>query len=224
MPATMLASNQSHVQQSGQRRVTVLLTGFGPFGTVERNPSEQIVGELDGARIDGHEVVGRILPLSAETTPEAVRTALEETSPVLALLLGVAPGRAALAAERVAVNVLDFAEPDNDGALPVDVPIEHDGPAAYFATLPLRAIVDAWHRAGIPGYLSDTAGTYLCNAALYTALHATADDPLPVGFVHVPSLPAEVAGRRPPEPSMPLETQIDGARIALEAAVGGLVA
>jgi pyroglutamyl-peptidase len=204
--------------------MTALVTGFGPFANVERNPSALIVGALDGTRIGAHEVAGRVLPVSAEETPRAVRTALAETDPALVLLLGVATGRAALAAERVAVNVFDFNEPDNDGALPVDVPIEVDGPAAYFATLPLRAIVDAWHRAGIPGYLSDTAGTYLCNAALYTALHATADDPLPVGFVHLPSLPAEVAERRPPQPSMPLETQVEGARIALEATVAALVA
>jgi pyroglutamyl-peptidase len=204
--------------------LTALVTGFGPFGKVERNPSESIVRELDGARIGGHDVVGRILPVSAESTPGAVRAALKETDPAVALLLGVAPGRAALAAERVAINVLDFEEPDNDGALPVDVPIEAAGPAAYLSTLPLRAVVETWQRAGIPGYLSYTAGTYLCNAALYTALHETADDPLPVGFVHLPSLPAEVAGRRPPEPSMPLETQIEGARIALEATVAALVA
>ena len=204
--------------------MTVLLTGFGAFANVERNPSELIVSALSGTRIGGHDVVGRVLPVSAEATPAAVRSALDETEPALAVLLGVAPGRAALAAERVAVNVLDFTEPDNDGALPVDVPIEHDGPAAYFATLPLRAILDAWHRAGIPGYLSDTAGTYLCNAALYTALHATADRALPVGFLHLPSLPTEVAGRVPPEPSMPLDTQIEGTRVAIEAIVAALVA
>lgn len=220
----MLASNQSHVQQFAESRLTALVTGFGRFAKVERNPSALIAGNLDGARIGGHEVAGRVLPVSAETTPGAVRDALAETEPEILLLLGVAPGRAALAAERVAVNVLDFEEPDNDGALPVDLPIEVDGPAAYLATLPLRAIVEAWHEAGIPGYLSNTAGTYLCNAAFYAALHATADAPLPVGFIHLPSLPAEVAGHRPPEPSMPLETQIAGVRIALEATVAALVA
>jgi pyroglutamyl-peptidase len=204
--------------------MTALVTGFGRFANVERNPSALIADTLDGTRIGGHDVAGRVLPVSAEATPRAVRTALAETEPDVVLLLGVAPRRAALAAERVAVNILDFDEPDNDGALPVDVPIELDGPAAYFATLPLRAIVEAWHEAGIPGYLSDTAGTYLCNAALYTALHATALEPLPVGFIHLPSLPAEVAEHRPPEPSMPLETQIEGIRIALEATVAALVA
>ena len=202
--------------------MTILLTGFGRFAKVEQNPSEQIVAALGGSRVDGHDIVGRILPVSAEQTPAAVRTALAETTPALAFLLGVAPGRAALTIERVAVNVFDFEDPDNDGAQPVDVPIERDGPAAYFATLPLRRIVEAWQAAGIPGALSDTAGTYLCNAAMYTALHATADERLPSGFVHLPSLPDEVAGERTPPPSMPLAMQIDGVRIALEAAVAEL--
>jgi pyroglutamyl-peptidase len=204
--------------------VTLLLTGFGPFANVERNPSELVVAELAGSRVGGHEVVGRVLPVSAHATPPAVRRALEETEPAAVLLLGVAPGRAAPSIERVAVNVFDFGEPDNDGNVPVDVPIDADGPDAYFATLPLRAILAAWREAGIPGYLSDTAGTYLCNAALYTALHATAAERLPVGFVHLPSLPEAVAGRPSPQPSMPLATQIEGARIALEASVAALVA
>jgi len=204
--------------------VTILLTGFGPFANVERNPSELIVSELSGSRIGEHEVVGRVLPVSAENTPRALRAALDEVEPTLALMLGVAPGRAALSIERVAVNVFDFPEPDNDGERPVDVPIEADGPDAYFATLPVRAIVAAWHEAGIPGYLSDTAGTYLCNTAMYTALHATVDGRLPAGFLHLPSLPDEVAGSRSPAPSMPLATQVEGTRVALEACVGALVA
>src|SRR5215831_15239861 len=110
----MLASNQSHVQQSTPVAVTILLTGFGPFANVERNPSELIVGELAAGRIGEHEIVGRVLPVSAENTPRALRAALDEVEPTLALMLGVAPGRAALAIERVAVNVFDFPEPDND--------------------------------------------------------------------------------------------------------------
>jgi pyroglutamyl-peptidase len=191
----------------------LLLTGFPRFADVERNPSEQIVAALDGTVVAGAEVVGRVLPVSAEHTPGAVRAAIDEVSPVLALLLGVAPGRTGLAIERTAVNLFDFPDPDNDGAQPVDVPIEPGAPVAYFATLPLRQIVEAWDAAGIPGYVSDTAGLYLCNAAMYTALHAAGP---PAGFLHLPSLPDEVAGQRVPQPSMPLETQIAGVRIALE--------
>jgi pyroglutamyl-peptidase len=201
--------------------MTVLLTGFPRFADVERNPSEQIVAALDGSVVGGFEVVGRMLPVSAARTPAAVRAALAETAPSLALLLGVAPGRSGLAIERTAVNLFDFPDPDNDGAQPVDVPIEAGAPAAYFATLPLRQIVEAWRAAGIPGYVSETAGLYVCNAAMYSALHATAAGGPPAGFLHLPSLPEEVAGQPVPQPSMPLATQIEGVRIALETSLKG---
>ena len=197
--------------------MTVLVAGFGAFGSVERNPSELIATELDGSNVAGTSAVGRVLPVSAERTPLAVREAIAEVGPSLVLLLGVAPGRSALAAERVALNVFDFEEPDNDGEQPVDVPIRAGGPAAYFSTLPLRAIVGAWQDAGIPGYVSDTAGTYLCNAALYSALDVS--DGAPAGFVHLPSLPEEAARKRPPQPSMTLATMIEGVVLALEASV-----
>jgi pyroglutamyl-peptidase len=202
----------------------VLLTGFPAFAEVQRNPSEHVVAALDGTTVGGAEVAGRMLPVSAERTPGAVRAALAETAPVLALLLGVAPGRPGLTVERTAVNLLDFYAPDNDGEQPVDVPITPGGPVAYFATLPLRAIVDAWSAAGIPGSVSDTAGLYLCNAAMYAALEAGASGGPPAGFLHLPSLPDEVAGRRAPEPSMPLAVQIEGVRIALETALAGVAA
>jgi pyroglutamyl-peptidase len=202
--------------------VTVLLTGFPPFADVERNPSEQIVTALDGSTIGGVAVVGKVLPVSAARTPGAMRAAIAETAPRLTLMLGVAPGRAGLSVERTAVNVFDFPAPDNDGAQPVDEPIEAGAPAAYFATLPLRRIVAAWRRAGIPGYVSESAGLYVCNAAMYTALHAAAEDGPPAGFVHLPSLPGEVAAQREPQPSMPLGTQIEGVRIALETSLASL--
>lgn len=200
----------------------VLLTGFPPYADAERNPSEHIVAALNGSVVGGAEVVGRLLPVSAERTPGAVREAIAETSPRLALLLGVAPRRSGLSIERTAVNLFDFPMPDNDGAELVDVPIEADGPVAYFATLPLREIVDAWSAAGIPGSISDSAGLYLCNAAMYSALHVAGGPP--AGFLHLPSQPDEVARRRIPQPSMPLETQIQGVRIALEASLAVTVA
>ena len=204
--------------------MTLLLTGFPRFADVERNPSEQIVSALDGSVIGGAEVVGRVLPVSAERMPDAVRAAIAETEPTLTLLLGVAPGRPGLSIERTAVNLFDFPAPDNDGAQPVDLPIEVGAPVAYFATLPLRRIVEAWGAAGIPCYVSDTAGLYLCNAAMYTALHAAAAGGPPAGFLHLPSLPEEVAGQPAPQPSMPLATQIEGVRIALETSLAALVA
>jgi pyroglutamyl-peptidase len=202
--------------------VTVLLTGFPRYADAELNPSEQIVAALDGTAVGGTEIAGRVLPVSAERTPGAVRTAIAETAPRLILLLGVAPGRSGLSIERTAVNLFDFHVPDNDGAQLVDVPIEPGAPVAYFATLPVRRIAEAWQAAGIDGAISDTAGLFLCNAAMYTALHGTAGGGPPAGFLHLPSLPEEVAGERLGQPSMPLATQIEGVRIALETSLASL--
>ena len=50
--------------------------------------------------------------------------------------------------------------------------------------------------AGIPARLSATAGTFLCNACLYTFLEAIERKRLgiPCGFIHVPYTPEQVAG------------------------------
>jgi pyroglutamyl-peptidase len=198
----------------------VLLTGFGPFGSTTRNPSELVVRELDGAEIAGRAVRGLVLPVSAVRAPALLEQAIDEDTPELVLLLGVAVGRSGLSVERIAVNVLDFPEPDNDGELPVDVPVVAGGPAAYFSTVKPRAIGAAWQAAGIPGYISDTAGTYLCNQTLYTALHKTSDRRLPVGFLHLPTLPEEAAlNQQEPRPSMALATMVTGVRVALESAL-----
>ncbi len=73
--------------------MTLLLTGFPSFAGVERNPSEQIVAALGGSAIGGLEVVGRVLPVSAERTPGAVRAAIAETSPSARAPARSRPGR-----------------------------------------------------------------------------------------------------------------------------------
>jgi pyroglutamyl-peptidase len=160
-----------------------------------------------------------VLPVSAATTPDAMRSAIDEVEPDAILMLGLWPGKHALQVERIAVNVLDFPFPDNDGVAPVDVAVLENAPAAYFSRVPIREIVAAWHDAGLPGIVSNSAGTYLCNQAFFIALHHTIDSDLPVGFVHMPSSLAQASRKDPPEPGMPLATLADGVRAALEAIV-----
>ena len=72
----------------------------------------------------------------------------------------------------------------------------------------------AIREAGLPGTISFTAGTYVCNDLLYLLLRHFAGTPVRVGFVHVPLLPEQANGR----PSMPLE-QICGALTAAISAI-----
>jgi pyroglutamyl-peptidase len=117
--------------------VSALVTGFEPYNGATSNPSGAVAQLLDGVDVGGARITGRVLPVSAAATPAALRSAIDEAGPDIVLLLGVWPGRHALQVERVAVNVLDFPFPDNDGAQPDGVDAVEDAPAAYLATAPL---------------------------------------------------------------------------------------
>src|ERR1700704_3971414 len=169
--------------------LTVLVTGFGPFGPHTLNPSGQLAAELDGQSIAGARVVGRRLDTSTATVAGRLVDALDELQPSVLICLGLAPGRPALSLERVAVNVRDFPMPDNDGALPVDEPIDADGPDGRLSRLPLRAILHRWREQDIPGHISNTAGTYLCNQTMYLACAESAARGISAGFIHIPDTP-----------------------------------
>ena len=198
---------------------TVLLTGFEPFGNHAVNPSAVLVDEFDGTSIGEVRIVGRVLPVAAATAGDALEQAIADVDPSLVLCLGLASGRSRVAIERVAINVLDFPMPDNEGVQTVDEPVIAGGPAAYFSTLPLKATVEAWRRSGVPGYVSNTAGTYLCNAVMYCALSLGTERRLRAGFLHLPDLPEGAALARVERASMALTTMRDAVRIAIETAL-----
>ena len=117
--------------------------------------------------------------------------------------------------ERVAINVDDARIPDNAGACPIDAPIVADGPAAYFATLPIKAMLAALREAGIPAEISQTAGTYVCNHVFYGLMHALRGKPrIRGGFIHIPYSPDQAA-RHPGAPSLPVEVVTRALRIAI---------
>ncbi len=196
----------------------LLLTGFEPFGGSTSNPSEQVARSLDGKSISGVEIHSRILPVDRLHAPDALLQALDEIQPDVVLCLGEAPRRPVVSIERVAVNLLDYPIKDNLGEQVKDQPIRAGGPAAYFVTLPARAIQDTLLAAGIPAELSLSAGTFLCNQVLYTLLDHLAlhGQTIPAGFIHLPSLPEQVIEKSPQSPSMALETSLKAVRFAIE--------
>ena len=202
---------------------TVLVTGFEPFAGANVNPSAEVAKALDGRRVGAWQVRAAILPVHHRTAAEASRGLLDDLDPVAVVHLGLAAERAQIALERIAINLMDYAIPDNEGQQVVDQPCVPGGPAAYFSTLPLRPTLDVLRAAGIPAYLSATAGTYLCNFVLYTTLHALAARPQAAraGFIHLPLLPSMVAPGNPQQPSMDLGLMLRGVELALETLAGG---
>lgn len=169
--------------------MTLLLTGYEPFGDHDVNPSGDLATDLDGATVRGHDVVGRVLPVEYDAAGDRLYSLVREHDPVVVVATGLAAGRNAVSVERVGVNVNDcVGVPDNADAEPRNEPISPDGPDARFSTLPVTAVVDALLSAGIPARLSNTAGTHLCNNALYSTLTALERDDrdVPMGFVHLP--------------------------------------
>jgi len=197
---------------------TILLTAFEPFGGDAVNPSLLIARRLDGETIAGARVVAVELPCVFHRALTALEEALERTRPALAVALGLAAGREGLSIERVAINVDDARISDNAGAQPVDEPIAAAGPAAWFSTLPIKAIATALNQAGVPASVSQTAGTFVCNHVFYGLQQRLAGTGVRSGFIHVPLLP-EQAERYPGKPVLALDEQVRGVRLALEVAL-----
>jgi len=196
---------------------TVLLTGFEPFGGAARNPSGEIARQLHGTVIAGHRVVGALLPCVFGGANRELKRQLRATQPALVICLGLAGGRADITPERVAINVDDARIADNAGRQPVDRPIAKRGPAAYWSTLPIKAIVAALRRRGIAASVSQTAGTFVCNHVFYGLMHELrGQKKVRGGFIHVPSLP-EQAKRG--QPNLPLAVMTRAIRLAIAAAL-----
>ena len=194
----------------------ILLTGFDPFDNATVNPSWYVARALAGQRIAGHQVVAAQLPTAFGQALTHLHALLQAHRPALVLCLGLAAGRTALSIERIGINVIDARIPDNQGAQPVDMPVVPHGPAAYFATLPIKAMLRAVRQSGIAAEVSQSAGTFVCNQVLYGLLHLLhqgAGAPgARGGFIHVPQLPEQGL------PGMPLRDMVRGVYTALWAA------
>jgi pyroglutamyl-peptidase len=195
----------------------VLVTGFEPFGGEHLNPSWMAVQALHGRRIGSHRIVGMQLPTVFGQSLDVLREGLTSLRPDLVVCTGQAGGRTALSLERIAINVNDARIPDNASAQPVDTPVVTGGPAAYFTTLPIKAMHKALTDAGIAAEVSQTAGTFVCNHAFYGLMHLLATLPELAhtrgGFIHVPWLPEQG------QPSMRLEEIVQGLRVAIDCAL-----
>jgi len=208
----------------------VLVTGFEPFGGMTYNPSAEIARALDGAEIGGRRVVGRLLAVDFARHRAQLEALFSEIAPALYIAFGLATSEDMIRIERFGVNLADFPIPDNTGARHSGLPIETDGPTARASTLPCAEIRAALLAAGIPARLSNSAGSYLCNANLYTSLGlcaAQASAPA-CGFIHLPYASEQVAAilrdgkgsldGESPAPSLPMATMIAAARVIIEVA------
>ena len=194
----------------------ILVTGFEPFGSHRSNPSWDAVEALP-EEIEGVQIVKRKLPVSFRRFSAPLEAAIEEERPDGLICVGLAGGEDKVSVERVGINLMEARIPDNDGFQPFDTPIRPDGDTAYFSTLPVKRMAKAVESRGIACCVSYSAGTFVCNAALYTGLYLSSRRYrfMKCCFIHVPydeTMEEALAG----QPFMKRETLME----ALTAAAG----
>jgi pyroglutamyl-peptidase len=170
----------------------VLVTGFERFGSNDLNPTALLMERLAGR--DG--VTAAVLPVEYHTSVKRFEALLDEHRPDVAIAFGLARSYDQIRLERVALNLDEAAVPDNAGVLRRGLRIVEDGPVGYWSTLPVNRLIAALAEAGLPNAASGHAGGYVCNHLFYGVRHTLERQgwPLPMGFVHVPPLPEQIAG------------------------------
>ena len=168
----------------------LLITGFDPFGGESINPAWEAVKRLPDA-VGEWKLTKLEIPTVFGVAAQKVLARAEEVQPDAILCIGQAGGRKAITPEMVGINLRHARIADNAGNQPQDEPVIPDGPAAYFATVPVRKMTQAIEAAGLSGTVSYSAGTFVCNDTLYALLHHYSGTPVRAGFVHVPFLPQQ---------------------------------
>jgi pyroglutamyl-peptidase len=189
----------------------IVITGFDPFGGQSVSPAWEAVNALPD-QIGNRKLCKLQIPTVFGLAADTILARAKEIHADIILCIGQAGGRSAVTPERIAVNIRDGKIADNAGFQPDGEPVAADGPAAYFTTLPVAAMVAAIQAAGIPSLASNSAGAFVCNDTLYALLHHYSGTPVKVGFIHVPYLPEQGS------PSLPLTDIVK----ALEAAISAL--
>ncbi len=198
----------------------ILVTGFDPFGGESVNPAYEAVKLLPD-EIKGAEIVKLEIPTVFSKSGPAVEAGILEHHPDVVINVGQAGGRASVTIEKVAINFADARIPDNDGEQPIDEPLQPDGETAYFATIPVKAMMQNVRNHGLPCSVSYTAGTYVCNSIMYNVLYLCAKryPGIRAGFIHVPYACSQTVDKAAGTPSMPLETIAKSLEYAIEAVV-----
>ncbi len=196
----------------------ILVTGFEPYGADRLNASKEVVDHLPEV-IGGHTIHRLILPTTFDRSIEVMDAALTRYRPELVIAVGESVGRKQITLERVAINVQDAPLRDNAGSQPVDEPVIPQGPAAYFSTLPIKAMMRALVDEGIPARVSNSAGTFVSNHLFYGLMHHLHHLLRMVrgGLVTVPLLP-EQTKEDPNCPSQPLEISVRALELLILAA------
>lgn len=181
----------------------VLLTAFEPYDDWQENASWLALVDLTHWYDGPIEIATRRYPVELGEMSKRLRADLQSDYD-LAIHVGQSPGSTTIQLEAVALNMR------SDGST-----IMTDAPDAYRSPLPLDHASRQMNSAGMPTVVSNHAGTYLCNAALYLSQHYSHSFSMQTKslFVHLPITPAQSAKQAQQLASM--STPLSSAALAM---------
>lgn len=200
------------------QRPSILVTGFDRFNRFQLNTSQVVVEHLRQSPPSSVALHTQVLPTSFLRATQVVNTILDKTNPDAVVLLGLLAGITAFRVEKIALNIDDAYSQDNDHDRPVQRIIIPSGPVAYESSWPANLIVERLIDNGIPAYISNYAGTYVCNHVFYTTLHRITEKQANTtcGFIHLPCLLEEASRFAEPLASMTLDVIFKGMEHVLD--------
>ncbi len=189
----------------------ILVFGFEPFLEFDENPTELLVKHLNARTFKGKRVTGVVLPVDYVRVERSITRAIDSVKPELAVGFGLAAGREKVMPEKIAVNYRFAEKGDNAGRKMAGSPIDASGPDGLFTNLPVEGLVASLNEHGIPASLSLSAGSYVCNNAMFVIVREARRKGFAGGFVHVPCHSEWIAKKKKQMSSLPLETLQRGA-------------
>jgi len=171
------------------KKTRIVLTGFGPFPGVPKNPTETLLGMIQ-KEIKRDDVEFDVFEVSAKgSTEQLERLRKIADAETIWIHLGVNMGIHRFNLEEKAYNCANFRCPDQRGALLKNEKIVKTDSDAMKTSLPLEDICGQMVSLGHDVTISQDAGRYLCNYVYMKSLYYCRKKYShgKCVFVHVPS-------------------------------------
>jgi pyroglutamyl-peptidase len=167
--------------------VKILITGFEPFGSNNENSSWVVANKVATQNTFGIDIALELMPVSFRSVAKTLRTAVMRHNPDLLIMLGQAGSSDKVRLERIAINMMDARNADNDGFIPDEEPINTETPVALFTNTDIKQLYNAIVEQSIPVKISNSCGLYVCNRIYYEALMLCNEiNKMKAIFVHLP--------------------------------------
>lgn len=191
----------------------VLITGFEPFLEFTSNPSRIVAEYFEGRVEDNIEYHGKVLPVDYSLIESRLVESIDKINPDIIIGTGLAAGRSKMSIEKIGINYKHSTSPDNSGKTVNGEKIDPDLPDGIFSMLHVESLVEYLNSKGIPAEMSFSAGSYLCNNALFLILRECRKRNIRGGFIHLPvntEYVTKLVGKN--YPSLPVNLMIEGIR------------